>query len=148
MKPFATGKLLYLEEVDDPFFSLKLMGDGYVIDLSEGEIRAPFDGEVSMVFPTGHALALVSKDNMEVLLHLGIDTIELEGRGFLTQVHEGQSVTCGQLLSIMDLEYIQKNGKSTVALCLFTSGEKITILKPHQLVTSSSEHFIEIRKEK
>ncbi len=147
MKPFASGKLLYLEEVDDPIFSLKLMGDGYAIDLSEGEIWAPFDGEVSMVFPTGHAMAIVSRDNMEILLHLGIDTIELEGRGFTTYVHEGQSVTCGQLLSIMDLDYIRRNGKSTVALCLFTSGEKITLLKPHQYVTSSSEHIIEIRKE-
>lgn len=132
---FGTGKVVPLEEVPDPVFSTKMIGDGYAIDVEDGEIKAPFSGSAAMVFPTGHALGLKDSSGMEILLHLGIDTVELEGRGFEILVKEGDKVTQGQLLVRMDLDLIHSEDKSTISMCIFTSGEKLELLKSHEQVT-------------
>ena len=95
-----------------------------------------------MVFPTGHALGLTHRQGMEILLHLGLDTVQLEGKGFETLVVEDQEVVQGQLLSIMDLELIEQEGKSTVSLCLFTSGEIIELVRKYDRVTPESVGII------
>lgn len=139
---FGTGRVLPLEDVADPVFATGRMGHGYALELEDGFIRAPFDGIVTMVFPTGHALGLTHRQGMEILLHLGLDTVQLEGKGFETLVVEDQEVVQGQLLSIMDLELIEQEGKSTVSLCLFTSGEIIELVRKYDRVTPESVGII------
>ena len=83
---FGTGTVLSLEQVPDPVFAQKMMGDGYAIELTDGTIVAPSEGEVTVVFPTGHAYGIVREDGVEILVHLGIDTVQLEGKGFVSHV--------------------------------------------------------------
>ncbi len=81
--------------VADPAFSSKMMGDGFAIDLTEGEVVAPFDAEVTAAFPTGHAYGLRRKDGVECLIHIGMDTVELNGEGFDVKVEQGAKVKAG-----------------------------------------------------
>ena len=83
---FGEGKLVALDKVPDPVFAEKMMGDGFAIELTDGKIHAPVDGEVTLVFPTGHAYGITTENAHEVLIHIGIDTVELDGEGFNVKV--------------------------------------------------------------
>lgn len=121
------GKVMALQEVEDQVFSQGLMGEGYAVDLSDGDVVAPFDGEVIMTFPTKHAYGLKRSDGIEVLIHLGMDTVELNGEGFECLVEVGQKVKQGQLIAKVDLDYIREHQKSLVSPIIFTSGEHIEL---------------------
>ena len=114
-----------------------MIGDGYAIDVEDGEIKAPFSGSVAMVFPTGHALGLKDSSGMEILLHLGIDTVELEGHELQILVKEGIRDHSGKsvILSKNGFGLIHSEDKSTISMCIFTSGEKLELLKSHEQVT-------------
>ncbi|MHC5268763.1 PTS sugar transporter subunit IIA [Enterococcus sp. LJL98] len=129
---FMSGKLIDLKMVEDPVFSTKMMGDGLAIVPDFDEVVAPCDGEVTTVFPSGHAYGLKQKNGRELLLHLGIDTIELKGEGFERFVTVGQQVKAGDLLGKMNLEVVKAAGKSTTSMLVFTSGEKVVLLKENQ----------------
>lgn len=124
-----TGALLPLEQVPDPVFAEKVMGDGFAVELSDGKVTAPVSGTVMTAFPTGHAFGIRTKDDIEILIHIGIDTVNLEGRGFDVHVREGDTVKQGDLLVQVDVEYIKEQEKSVVSPVIFTSGEKIELLK-------------------
>lgn len=113
--------------MEDQVFSQGLMGEGYAVDLSDGDVVAPFDGEVIMTFPTKHAYGLKRSDGIEVLIHLGMDTVELNGEGFECLVEVGQKVKQGQLIAKVDLDYIREHQKSLVSPIIFTSGEHIEL---------------------
>ena len=83
------GRLMPVTEVPDPAFSSKMLGDGFAVDLTDGQVAAPFDGEVTAAFPTGHAYGLKRADGLECLIHIGMDTVQLEGRGFDVKVQAG-----------------------------------------------------------
>ena len=100
----ATGKLIALEEVPDPVFSTKMMGDGLAVDPSEGLVVSPIDGEVLQVFPTKHAVGLKTADNIEVLIHIGLETVAMNGEGFEAFVKEGDKVKKGDKLISFDLD--------------------------------------------
>lgn len=123
-----TGKVIAIEDVDDQVFSSKAMGDGFAVELTSGTICAPFDGTVVMTYPTGHAIGLRSDSGKEVLLHVGMDTVELGGKGFSVLVNTDDHIEMGQPLIKVDLETVRKAGKSLVSPCVFTSGEKVEIL--------------------
>lgn len=142
-KAFGTGKIVALENVPDQVFSQRIMGDGFAIDVADGAIYAPVSGNISMIFPTGHALGLVTEDGTEVLLHLGIDTVELNGAGFKGVVKQGDDVKQGDLLTTMDLESIREAGKSTISMLIFTSGQKIQNVQEGLEVTPESDSFFE-----
>ena len=91
------GKKKYLEEVNDEAFSQKMMGDGIAVVPSVGKVYAPASGRVSMLFPTYHAIGLILTDGVEVLIHIGIDTVEMDGEGFKSYVHVGDVVEEGTL---------------------------------------------------
>lgn len=114
------------------------MGDGFAVELSEGTICAPFDGTVIMTYPTGHAIGLRSTTGQEVLLHIGMDTVELNGKGFKVLVQADESVTAGQPLIKVDLDEIRKAGKSLVSPCIFTSGEQV-VLKETKMTKAGDE---------
>ncbi|HCV6184706.1 TPA: PTS transporter subunit IIABC [Staphylococcus aureus] len=117
-----TGEVTPLSEVLDQVFSEKMMGDGIAIKPSQGEVRAPFNGKVQMIFPTKHAIGLVSDSGLELLIHIGLDTVKLNGEGFTLHVEEGQEVKQGDLLINFDLDYIRNHAKSDITPIIVTQG--------------------------
>ncbi|HDG5485792.1 TPA: PTS transporter subunit IIABC [Staphylococcus aureus] len=117
-----TGEVTPLSEVPDQMFSEKMMGDGIAIKPSQGEVRAPFNGKVQMIFPTKHAIGLVSDSGLELLIHIGLDTVKLNGEGFTLHVEEGQEVKQGDLLINFDLDYIRNHAKSDITPIIVTQG--------------------------
>lgn len=117
-----TGEVTPLSEVPDQVFSEKMMGDGIAIKPSQGEVRAPFNGKIQMIFPTKHAIGLVSDSGLELLIHIGLDTVKLNGEGFTLRVEEGQEVKQGDLLINFDLDYIRNHAKSDITPIIVTQG--------------------------
>ena len=116
-----TGELLPLAEAKDPVFAQGTMGQGVVIEPSEGKLVAPFDGQVSLLFPTKHAIGLVSDTGVEVLIHVGLDTVELDGKGFTVHVSQGDRVKQGQLLLEVDLNVVKQAGYATQTPVIVTN---------------------------
>lgn len=117
--PF-NGTAAPITEAPDEAFSSKMMGDGYVVKPSDGQVVMPEDGEVMFVFPSKHAIGLKTADSMEYLLHIGVDTVKLDGTGFEVFVQDGQKVSKGQLLMKFDLDYIRANAASDACMAVFT----------------------------
>jgi len=118
-----------VSEVDDQVFASKAMGDGIAIDPAEGKVYAPFSGEITVAFPTGHAYGLKAANGKEVLIHIGMDTVELDGKGFTPHVKQGDIVNQGDLLTDVDLDYIRSQGKPVVTPVIFTDGTAVELLK-------------------
>lgn len=138
----AGGKLMDITEVADPAFSSKMLGDGFAVDLTDGEICAPFDAEVTAAFPTGHAFGLKRKDGLECLIHVGMDTVQLNGRGFNVKVKQGQSVKKGDTLVVVDLEEVCSQGKSLVTPVIFTDGMAVKMLKKDVHISRGEEDIL------
>lgn len=108
------GKCVPISEVPDPTFGEEILGKGIAVIPSEGKVYAPADGTISTVFPTGHALGMTTPDGAELLIHIGLDTVELKGEPFSIQVTDGQNVRKGDLLIVADLEKIKAAGKEII----------------------------------
>lgn len=117
--PFS-GTAASITEAPDEAFASRAMGDGYMVMPVDGEVVAPEDCEVVFVFPTRHAIGLRNEDGMEYLLHIGVDTVKLDGKGFETFVTDGQKVKKGERLLHFDLEYIRENAASQACMAVFT----------------------------
>lgn len=117
----AKGKLIPLSEVKDEAFASEAMGKGYGVIPESGEIFAPVDGSVEMVFPTKHALGLKTKNGTEVLIHIGINTVEENGEGFECLVKQGDKITKDQLLERFDLEGIITKGYDPTVMLIITN---------------------------
>ena len=125
----VSGTVMPVTEVEDQVFASKAMGDGIAIDPSEGKIYAPFSGEITVAFPTGHAYGLKAANGREVLIHIGMDTVELNGKGFTPHVKQGDIVSQGDLLTEVDLDYIRSQGKPVITPVIFTDGTAVELLK-------------------
>ena len=121
----ADGEVIALEQVKDPVFSQKMMGDGFAVEPANGNIVSPVSGTVSSIFPTKHALGLVTEAGLEVLVHIGLDTVSLEGKPFTVHVAEGQKVAAGDLLVTADLDAIREAGRETSTIVVFTNADAI-----------------------
>ena len=122
------GRVIDIAEVPDAVFSSKMMGDGYAVEPAQDEILAPCDGQVVLVADTLHALAL-EKDGVQLLIHMGLDTVELGGRGFEVLVQQGDPVKRGAVLARMDRGYVASQGKDTIVLVVLTNmAEKVASL--------------------
>ena len=121
------GKVMELSEVEDKVFSQGIMGNGFAVELTSGTVRAPFSGEVTVVFPTGHAIGMKRADGLEVLIHIGMDTVELNGKGFSLKVKQGDYVSAGDVLVEVDLDYIKSEGKSLVSPVVFPNGQAVSL---------------------
>lgn len=108
----VTGKVIDIEEVNDGVFSEKMLGDGIAIIPENGEIVSPFDGKIVSLFDTLHAITL-QKDGINVLIHIGLDTVALKGEGFKAFVKEGQDVSKGDKLIEADLDFLIEKGCRT-----------------------------------
>ncbi|WP_044749420.1 glucose-specific PTS transporter subunit IIBC [Bacillus alveayuensis] len=141
-----TGELHPITDVPDQVFSGKMMGDGIAILPKEGKVISPIDGKVINVFPTKHAIGLKSHDGYEILIHFGIDTVNLKGEGFTVHVTEGDTVKKGQILLEANLEYIQENAPSIMTPIVFTNlqeGQSI-ITKKEGIVEAGEDNIISI----
>ena len=125
----ADGEVINIEDVKDPVFSQKMMGDGFAVEPENGHIVSPVAGKVTSVFPTKHALGLVTDNGLEVLVHIGLDTVSLEGKPFEVKVTEGQTVAAGDLLVEADLDAIREAGRETSTIVVFTNADAIKSVK-------------------
>ena len=128
----ADGQVIALEQVKDPVFAQKMMGDGFAVEPANGNIVSPVTGTVSSIFPTKHALGLVTESGLEVLVHIGLDTVSLEGKPFTVHVSEGQKVAAGDLLVTADLDAIRAAGRETSTVVVFTNGDVLKSVKLEQ----------------
>ncbi|QDX92297.1 PTS glucose transporter subunit IICBA [Brevibacillus laterosporus] len=142
------GKMLELTEVPDQVFSQKMMGDGFAIEPTNGEVVSPVDGTIVTFFPTKHAIGIAANDGREILIHFGLDTVKLEGEGFEALAQEGDKVTAGQPLLRVQLADVKGKVPSVITPVIFTNlqeGEKV-IFKPGSLVKRGEENIISIEK--
>lgn len=121
-----TGNVRSLENVPDPVFAQKMMGDGFAIEPTDGVVVSPIHGEVVQVFPTKHAVGLRSDQGLEILIHVGIDTVHMQGEGFEAYVKAGDRVKAGDLLLSFDLTLVQQKAKSSLTPVVITNGDVVS----------------------
>lgn len=121
----ATGEVVAIETVKDEVFSQKMMGEGFAVEPSEREVVSPVNGKVSSIFPTKHAIGLLTEDGLEVLVHMGLDTVQMKEEVFEVVVKEGDTVSSGQLLAIADWEKVKLEGKETTIVVVLTNSHKV-----------------------
>ncbi|MCK4075492.1 PTS transporter subunit EIIC [Streptococcus suis] len=119
-----SGKILPLEKVNDATFSKKMLGEGVAIIPKDGKVYAPFDGAVTSLFPTKHAIGLTSDEGVELLIHFGLETVELKGRGFVSHVSDGEKVEKGQLMLEVDVEMLVAEGYDIVTPVVVTNTQE------------------------
>ena len=148
VSPFS-GKLMDITEVPDEFFSAKMVGDGVAIEPDNGLVVAPCSGKIIQIFNTNHAVAIETKEGLEVLIHLGIDTVKLKGEGFKRIAAVGDEVKEGHPLIEMDLEKIKSLGKSTITPVIITNPQIIeTIDKKNGVAQAGQDRIMTIKVKK
>lgn len=123
------GETVDLVDLPDPVFAEKMVGDGLAFKPQQGVLYAPVDGEVVQVFPTMHAIGLRTKEGLEVLIHIGLDTVEMKGEGFKTYIKQNQQVKAGEKIMEFDLDLITAHGKSTLTPLIITNMTAVKKLK-------------------
>lgn len=145
VSPLA-GKLAPITEVEDEVFSQKVLGDGFCIVPTNGEVVSPVDGEIVSIFDTKHAITILSSKGLEILIHVGIDTVTLNGEGFEAFVANGDKIKKGQKILKADLDFIQTKGLKIVTPIVFTNIEDKTIsLLATGDVTAGQENIVDIK---
>lgn len=124
------GKVIPIESVPDDTFADKIMGDGVAVLPTDDIVRAPADGTISFVAETNHAFGISTKSGLELLIHIGIDTVKLDGKGFELMVSEEQEVKVGDPVLKMDLEYLSANAPSLISPVICTELDGEDVLKP------------------
>lgn len=122
----ATGEVVALSEVPDPTFAEKMMGDGVAVKPTEGVIVAPITGEVMQMFPTKHAVGIKTVNGVELLLHIGIETVNMQGEGFKAFVKEGDTVAAGDKLIEFDMKLVEEKAESTITPVIITNGDVVS----------------------
>ncbi|MEI4771482.1 PTS glucose transporter subunit IIA [Psychrobacillus sp. FJAT-51614] len=121
------GKIIPIEEVPDPVFNQKMMGNGVAIIPFGGKVHSPIEGTVVLLSDTKHAIGLRSKNGTEILIHIGLETVSLRGSGFTVLVTKGESVSVGQPLVEVDWDYLREHGKSIVTPIVITNSTERVI---------------------
>ncbi|ROL74446.1 phosphoenolpyruvate--protein phosphotransferase [Pseudomonas chlororaphis] len=139
-----SGLLMPLEQVPDPVFSSRVIGDGLCIDPTSQTLRAPLAGVISNVQDSGHAVSITDDNGVQVLMHIGLDTVNLAGKGFSRLVQEGQRVEAGQPLIEFDADYIAVHARSLLTLMLVVSGEPFTWLTGDSALVDSGQPLLQL----
>lgn len=122
------GEVIPLEEVPDPVFAEKMMGDGIAIKPANGKVVSPVDGDIVQVFPTKHAVGIKTSNGAEILIHIGLETVALDGEGFTTHVKEGDKVKKGDALVDVDFSIVEEKAASTVTPMIITNANEMEAL--------------------
>ncbi len=128
-----TGEYVKIEDIPDPVFAQKMMGDGFGIRPTEGKVVSPITGVVDNVFPTKHAIGLKADNGLEVLVHIGLDTVQLNGEGFETLVNSGDTVKVGDPLVTFDVDCIDQHAKSIVSPVIITNTDQTVAIDIQQV---------------
>ena len=140
-----TGIMLPIEQVPDPVFAKKMVGEGFSIDPLEGRLLAPIAGEVADLQPSHHAITIRSAEGLEVLLHIGLDTVRMQGEGFTPKVKEGDHVEVGDELIEFDLDVVATHAKSVLTQTVIANSDMVASLTPSTgLVTAGSDVAAEV----
>lgn len=140
-----TGTIVALDKVEDQVFSSGALGKGIAIEPTVGELYAPANGEITTLFPTGHAVGITTEDGAEVLMHIGMDTVEMDGDGFEILVKQGDQIKQGDLLVKFDTEKIKAAGHPIVTPIVVTnSGDYLDVLDMDQTDVLHGEDFLAI----
>ena len=138
------GQLIAIEEVDDEVFSQKMAGDGVAILPVGNVFVAPIDGVITKIFSTNHAFSVKSKQDLEVLVHIGLETVALQGKGFERLANEGDEVKAGDPIIKADLEYIKANAKDIITPILITDESKYSEIDKNTNVVISGDAIMEV----
>ncbi len=138
------GMLIELEKVDDEVFSSKMAGDGIAIIPVGDTFTAPIDGLITKIFSTNHAYSIKNKQDLEVLVHIGLETIALKGEGFERLAQEGDEVTAGTPIIKVDLDYIKANAKDIITPILITDESKFDEIDKNDNVVKSGDLIMEV----
>jgi PTS system glucose-specific IIA component len=131
----VSGDVVRLDDVPDPVFAQRMVGDGAAVNPTSDTLVAPLDGTLTNLFPTGHAAGIMTGQGIEILIHIGLDTVELNGQGFEKLAEQGQRVTTGTPLIRMDLETLKTTAKSVVTPMVVTNMARI-----EELVVTDQPH--------
>jgi PTS system glucose-specific IIA component len=142
-----SGKVIKIEEVPDPAFAQKMMGEGVAIEPNEGKVTSPVNGKVIQVFPTKHAVGILSETGLEILIHIGLDTVTMNGEGFVAHVKEGDQVKVGQPLINFSLDLVKEKATSSITPMVITNSDLIDQLhvEPHLHVTNGEIPLLKVR---
>lgn len=143
----ADGEAIGIDQVNDPVFSQKMMGEGFAVKPADETVVAPVDGEIVSIFPTKHAIGIKTADGIEVLVHMGIETVSMTKPASRVVVNDGQKVKAGDTLAIMDIEAVQSEGKDTTIIVVITNSERVeslTLDKSGQVAKAEKIGYIEI----
>ncbi|WP_313020600.1 PTS glucose transporter subunit IIA [Macrococcoides bohemicum] len=143
----ADGEAISIDQVNDPVFSQKMMGEGFAVKPADETVVAPVDGEIVSIFPTKHAIGIKTADGIEVLVHMGIETVSMTKPASRVVVNDGQKVKAGDTLAIMDIEAVQSEGKDTTIIVVITNSERVeslTLDKSGQVAKAEKIGYIEI----
>jgi PTS system glucose-specific IIA component len=138
------GQIIALESVDDAVFSQKMVGDGVAILPVTGNFTAPIDGVVTKIFSTNHAYSIMSDKDLEVMVHIGLETVALEGKGFTRIANEGESVKAGDIIIEVDLAYIQEHAKDIVTPIIISEESDVKAIKKKYSVVKSQDKIMEV----
>ena len=144
----VSGELVQLEDVPDPVFSEKMMGEGIAINPAEGVAVSPIDGKIMQVFPTKHAVGIQAENGAEILIHIGLETVSLDGEGFTSHISEGDKVKQGDKLISFDLNIIGTKAKSTLIPIIITNSADMRSVKPadSKKVAAGEDEILTVEK--
>lgn len=140
------GEMIPIENVNDDMFSKKMLGDGCAFIPKDGMIYSPVSGEIIATFPTKHAIGIRGKSGVEILIHVGLDTVNLNGTGFLQYVTQNQTVKAGKALMYADIDLIKRKGIDTIIMMVITNSEKYCLTgNREKRIVSKKELLFEIK---
>lgn len=140
----ANGMMKEITAVDDEGFASKVVGDGFAVSPTDGSVVAPIDGLITAIFHTKHAIVIKNDEGVEVLIHVGIDSVSLNGEGFHVKIEEGQRVKVGDLLLMFDFTLLKQKIRSADVIVILTSGQQCRVIEPGKLVVIGEENVAEI----
>lgn len=140
------GEVIQLADVPDPVFSEKMMGDGIAIKPVSGTVVSPVKGTIVQVFPTNHAIGIQTEGGAEVLIHIGLDTVDLEGEGFKSFTGQGSKVNIGDKLITFDVELVKRKATSEIIPVIITNTDQMKEVSPtkQETVTASNDELIKL----
>lgn len=128
VKAPITGRYVAIEDIPDPVFAQKMMGEGFGIEPTEGLVVSPIDGEIVNVFPTKHAIGIKASNGLEILIHVGLETVAMKGEGFDTKVSAGDKVKVGDALLSFDIDLISQKASSIISPVIITNSDAVNNL--------------------